>query len=137
MSLAALALCFSAISSAAPKATDLYSPEQLRLGFEACPHIFPSKNLSLYKVLPLSHKPRYLCSDQFAVAHSGLAKSPVYVVERLNRTMIQSAKQQERAEQFFPDPRLSNAERSALSDFKGSSFDRGHLQYPPQNILNV
>lgn len=127
LTLASFVFSFSALGVAAPAATDLYTSEQLRLGFEACADLFPSKKVERFKVLPSGHKPRYLCADQFAVAHSGLAKSPFFVVEKLNRSTIVSAKNQERAEQFFPDPRLPNSERSALSDFKGSSFDRGHL----------
>lgn len=71
-------------------------------------------------------KPRALCFSEFAVMHSGKSRTPVYVAERLNRQVLQSA-HKKRTDKFFADARLPRAERAELEDYHGSGFDRGHM----------
>ena len=70
---------------------------------------------------------RALCYSQFAVLHSGLSHTPVYVAERLNRSMLLNARENQRADKFFVDARLPARERAELTDYQGSGYDRGHM----------
>ncbi|CAN7364187.1 DNA/RNA non-specific endonuclease [Variovorax sp. LjRoot178] len=72
-------------------------------------------------------KPVALCSNHFAVLYSGLSKTPLVTFERLNRAQIEDAKDEQRTDQFFPDPRLPRGVRAELDDYRGSGLDRGHL----------
>ena len=72
---------------------------------------------------------RALCYDAFAVLHSGESKTPVFVAEKLNQASVADANER-RTNKFFADARLRSAERAKLEDYKGSGYDRGHLQYP-------
>jgi endonuclease G len=107
---------------------ELYAASQRSSSFNGCMHIFPSRVIpqSLQKVDPRWNS-RGLCSDNFAVLHSGLTKTPLVVVEKINKSSLLDAKGEERTDVFFPDPRLPASERSDLKDFAGSGMDRGHL----------
>lgn len=72
-------------------------------------------------------EPRALCFDEFAVLHSGLSHTPVYVAERLNGRLLLDARYNHRTNRFFADARLPRSERAELGDYRGSGFDRGHM----------
>lgn len=103
-------------------------------GFEKCPQFFV--NGSAPKVSKSSpERQRELCFDSFAVLHSGQSKTPVYVVEKLNRAQLSDAKGEVRTNRFYEEARLPGADRSRLEDYKGRvnqnglevRFDRGHM----------
>lgn len=71
--------------------------------------------------------PRALCFSSFAILHSGISRTPIYVAERLNRQALLSAKENQRKNKFFPDARLPRSERSEITDYRGSGYDRGHM----------
>ena len=71
--------------------------------------------------------PVALCSDGFALLYSGLSKTPIVVVERLNRQRLQNASGQKRTDVFYADARLRSAYKAELSDYQHSGFDRGHM----------
>ena len=105
----------------------LYASVQRSSTFEGCRYLFPAgKPISLESVSP-QWKPRGLCSNKFAVLYSGLSKTPLVVVERINRDSVLRAKNEKRADVFFPDPRLPAGERANLRDYARSSLNRGHL----------
>lgn len=70
---------------------------------------------------------RPLCFTEFAVLHSGQSKTPLYVVERLNKNTLVQARSLQRGDKFFSDARLPRAERGELSDYRSSGYDRGHM----------
>ncbi|MFA6014379.1 MAG: DNA/RNA non-specific endonuclease [Gallionellaceae bacterium] len=93
--------------------------------FNQCPQFF-ANNTSPVIQKPEGLKLRALCYSEFAVMHSGKSRTPVYVVEKLNRQNLQNA-HKKRTDQFFADARLPRSERAELEDYKGSGFDRGHM----------
>ena len=71
--------------------------------------------------------PVALCSDGFAVLYSGLSKTPIVTIERLNRTRLKLASAQKRTDHFYADARLRDSYKAALADYQGSGYDRGHM----------
>lgn len=69
---------------------------------------------------------RELCYEAFAVLHSGVTRTPVFVAQRLNRRLVEDA-DEKRAKRFFADARLPRNERAELEDYKGSGYSRGHM----------
>jgi len=96
------------------------------IDFRACPQFFVGGvSPRVPNIQQLA--PRSLCYDAFAVLHSGVSKTPVFVAERLNRAQLDDAKDEERTNHFFSDARLPLSERAQLEDYKASGFDRGHM----------
>jgi len=91
--------------------------------FAQCPQFFADGKPPVIAPRPLL---RELCYEAFAVLHSGKTRTPVFVVQRLNRQSIEDA-DEKRAKRFFADARLPSAERAELEDYKGSGYSRGHL----------
>ena len=102
--------------------------------FYDCRQFFAGGVAPLVPKAPLQ---RELCYDQFAVLHSGQTRTPVFVAERLNRQSIQDARDEQRTNKFFADARLPRSERAELSDYRGSGYARGHMQFPVISILNA
>ena len=88
--------------------------------FEQCKTLFPNQ------LAPSTSQPgRDLCFDEFAIYYSPLDKKPIYTVERLNGEALQGPRPR-RGNQFYEEARLPSQERSLLSDYRDSGFDRGH-----------
>lgn len=104
----------------------LYTPAQRSSTFDACRDLFPLSQPLPLNIVSAEWKVRGLCSDAFAVLHSGKSKTPLVVIERLNRAQLEDASGEKRTNEFYPDPRLPRQERAHLDDYKGSGFDRGH-----------
>lgn len=93
------------------------------MDFNRCPQHF------------LNHKPiRYgamtnfqLCYSGFALLFSPESRVAVFVAEHLTKERIEAARQLPRTDSFRAEPRLPDAIKANLSDYKGGPYDRGHL----------
>ena len=99
----------------------LLTPEPT--SFAHCPQFFANGTPPVITPRP---QLRELCYEAFAVMHSGTTKTPVFVAQRLNRRLIESA-DEKRAKRFFADARLPSSERAELEDYKNSGYSRGHM----------
>ena len=104
----------------------LYTPGQYKPSFSACAQLFPDNTPIDTSAISKKLKPIPLCSDNFANLYSGETKTPLIVIEKLNRAGLADASDEERTNDFFADPRLPKELRSELSDYKSSGYDRGH-----------
>lgn len=93
--------------------------------FETCRSDFPNQTPPL--VGPSPGQTRDLCMSGFAILHSGTSKTPVFVVQRLNRATLIDAQDEQRTDRFYEEARLPSAHRARLEDYKGSGYDRGHM----------
>jgi endonuclease G len=110
------------------QALALYSPAQLRSGFDGCVDQFPNSQPMDIRKVPAAMRALALCSDHFAVVYSQTSKTPLVVVERLTADFLKDAKGEERTNQFYPDPRVPKNGRAELSDYRSQypAVDRGH-----------
>lgn len=92
--------------------------------FSDCREFFPGGKPPQ---VPAAPGLRELCFSGFAVLHSGQTKTPVFVVQRLNRALLQRAKDVRRTDRFYAEARLPAAERAELDDYRGSGYARGHM----------
>ena len=83
----------------------------------------------------LTPKTRELCFSAFAVLHSGVTRTPLWVASHLTRDSVDAAEALSRVNAFHPESALPADERATLQDFSRSGFDRGHLTYPVKSIL--
>jgi len=68
-----------------------------------------------------------LCYRSFHLGHSGRTRTALWSAEVLDPQKIELASRIERDSEFKPETRLPKTERSELTDYRGSGFDRGHL----------
>lgn len=100
--------------------TGLYA----QTSFAQCRQFFPEGRPPL---VPSGAALRELCFSSFAILHGGRTKTPVFVAQRLNRRMIEQARDIDRTDRFYAEARLPVAERAELSDYRGSGYSRGHM----------
>jgi len=115
----------------------LVVPLAASAAFEACLDQFPNRQVPVVQTQGL--QARDICFDSFAVLHSGKTKTPIYVVERLNKERLLDGKDLKRCSRAYEEARLPSKERASLSDYKGSGYDRGHMaparDMPNQNAM--
>lgn len=66
-----------------------------------------------------------LCRKGYVLSHNGERKEPDWVLERLTPARFQG--NGTRDESFKADEELQAGQRSELSDYRGSGYDRGHM----------
>lgn len=99
----------------------LLAPEPT--SFAKCPQFFAN---GVPPAVIRGPKLRELCYEAFAVLHSGVTRTPVFVAQRLNRQTVEDSDER-RAKRFFADARLPSGERAELDDYKNSGYSRGHM----------
>jgi endonuclease G len=93
----------------------------------ACPqHFFGGAEPTLTNP-KLAPKTRQICYTEFALLHSGLTRTPLWVAEHLTSRRAKGARALNRLNNFHADPNLPPNERAELSDYVRSGFDRGHM----------
>lgn len=100
------------------------SGPQTQTSFAQCRQFFPSGQPP---IVPAGSGLREICFDAFAILHSGQTKTPVVVTQRLNRQMLNKARNIGRTDRFYPEARLPTAERAELDDYRNSGYSRGHM----------
>lgn len=110
--LAAVIACIAAPAAAATK----------------CPRHFSGGTEPALANFKLARGTVELCNSGFAVLHSSVTRTPLYVAEHLTRASIIAAREyDQRDDRFHPDPRLRPDDRAELKDYVRSGFDRGHM----------
>ncbi|MDD3465561.1 MAG: DNA/RNA non-specific endonuclease [Campylobacterales bacterium] len=71
----------------------------------------------------LSSKAREVCYDDYGVMHSGITKTPLWSAEFLTA----NSNKIKRKDAFHTEDKLPFGERSELSDYVRSGYDRGHM----------
>lgn len=111
--------------------------------FAGCEQVFPNGSAILSAgadAVSPQWKPYALCSRSFAVLYSGLTKTPLVVVERLNRSQMEQASGEPRTDLFYPDERIPSRARAELNDYRGSGLHKGHMapaaNQPDRSAMN-
>lgn len=77
-----------------------------------------------------------LCFEAFAVMHSGVSRTPLWVAEKLTRESLVRARSVDREDNFHAEEALAPEDRAELADYVRSGFDRGHMA-PAANMPTV
>jgi endonuclease G len=93
----------------------------------ACPQHFFDGTAPALANPKLTPKTRQICYTEFALLHSGLTRTPLWVAEHLTPRRASGARALNRVNNFHADPNLPPDERAELSDYVRSGFDRGHM----------
>jgi endonuclease G len=93
----------------------------------ACPQHFFTGTAPALANPKLAPKTRQICYSEFALLHSGLTRTPLWVAEHLTPRRAGEARELNRVDNFHVDPNLPPDERAELSDYARSGFDRGHM----------
>ncbi|KLK91863.1 endonuclease [Microvirga vignae] len=93
----------------------------------ACPQHFFGGSAPILTNPKLAPKTRQICYTEFALLHSGLTRTPLWVAEHLTPRRVKGARALNRLNNFHADPNLPPNERAELSDYVRSGFDRGHM----------
>nr|WP_244627762.1 DNA/RNA non-specific endonuclease [Microvirga tunisiensis] len=93
----------------------------------ACPQHFFGGMAPALSNSKLTPKTRQICYMEFALLHSGLTRTPLWVAEHLSPRRASGARALNRVNNFHADPNLPSDERAELSDYTRSGFDRGHM----------
>jgi endonuclease G len=114
----------AALLVVAPACSDRAVPPVAR----GCAGLYSAGRTPVLLNAKLATGSRPLCFRAFAVLHSGVTRTPLYVTEHLTRISVETARALDtRDNRFHPEERLPQAERAELADYRGSGLDRGHM----------
>jgi endonuclease G len=85
----------------------------------------------------LASRTHGLCYDAYAALASGVTRGPLWSAEHPTRESLQAARGLSRVNLFHAEDALPVEDRAELADYLRSGYDRGHLQYPAESILNA
>ncbi|MEZ0171157.1 DNA/RNA non-specific endonuclease [Microvirga sp. TS319] len=94
---------------------------------ESCPQHFFSGVAPQLLNPKLEPKTRQICYSEFALLHSGLTRTPLWVAEHFTPERVAGARDLNRVNNFHADANLPISERAELSDYARSGYDRGHM----------
>ena len=94
-----------------------------------CRNLFQASTPPKLTNAKLEAKTSSLCFSEFALLHSGISRTPVWVAEHLAARRIGVAKKLSRPEStaFHAETTLAPADRAELDDYERSGYDRGHM----------
>ena len=92
-----------------------------------CPQHYAGGQAPTVTKSSLKPRTQELCFRAFAVMHSGVSRTPLWSAEHLVRANVDAAQSLSRIDSFHPAAALPAADRSELSDYARSGFDRGHM----------
>ncbi|WP_091911420.1 DNA/RNA non-specific endonuclease [Chitinasiproducens palmae] len=75
----------------------------------------------------LAVRTQALCYSEFEILHSGVTHGPLWVAEHLTRAGLADGRGLTRTNRFYEEVALPPADRSRLSDYRRSGYDRGHM----------
>ena len=77
----------------------------------------------------LAEQTHPICFSEIAVLYSGLSRTPLWSAEHLAPARIERARNlpRLRSNAFHEEQKVPQEERSELSDYRRSGFDRGHM----------
>lgn len=93
----------------------------------ACLEHFANKVAPEFTRPALQKKTIGLCFEAFALMHSGVSRTPLWVAEKLTRESLIRARSVQREENFHAEETLPPEDRAELHDYARSGFDRGHM----------
>jgi endonuclease G, mitochondrial len=92
-----------------------------------CPNHYLMGKEPVFINQKLANKTQEVCFSEFVVMHSGVSRTPLWSAEHLTKERLENAKTLRRTNSFHSEDAISVDERSELSDYSKSGFDRGHL----------
>ena len=116
-------------TSAALALTLLFAPAAFAASTHCPDNFFDGKAPDLVNP-KLATRATALCYDEFAVLYSGLTRTPLYSADHLIDVNVDEARKLHRSDAtqtFHPELGVPEADRSELSDYRGSGYDRGHM----------
>ena len=93
----------------------------------ACLEHFANKAAPEFTRPALQRRTFGLCFEAFAVLHSGVSRTPLWVAEKLTRERLIRARSVQREDNFHAEETLPPEDRAELHDYARSGFDRGHM----------
>lgn len=103
------------------------STESFAVGFDRCSLNFYNKTAPVTVNNSLTKHNYDLCFTGFAVRYSGVSKTGLWSAALITPESLNEAAKITRNNTFHEEERIPLVHRSLLSDYRGSSFDRGHL----------
>lgn len=103
------------------------STKSFAVGFDRCGYNFYNKTPPVTVNNSLAKHNYDLCFSGFAVKYSGVSKTGLWSAALITPESLYEASKISRNNTFHEEERIPLIHRSLLSDYRGSSFDRGHL----------
>ncbi|HEX7635937.1 MAG TPA: DNA/RNA non-specific endonuclease [Noviherbaspirillum sp.] len=94
---------------------------------QSCMDHFPEGKPPVITSSNLAKQTTMLCFEGYAVMHSGISRTPIWVAEHLTAKRVDDAERLKRINRFHAEEQLPPADRSELADYVRTGYDRGHM----------